>query len=70
LECDGGWRHGDEEEVGVEREERGRREERAGQVERELGGVGEELERGGVGKLLFLLLKNLTKEFGTSLPVS
>jgi hypothetical protein len=50
LECDGGWRHGDEgeEEVG-DGDGGGRREERAGQVERELGGGRGESERGGVG---------------------
>jgi ribonuclease HI len=48
LECDGGWRHGDERD-GNEGEDGGRREERAEQVEREVGGRRGEQERGGVG---------------------
>jgi hypothetical protein len=48
LECDGGWRHG-EEANGREEEESGRREERAEQVEREAGRRLEMEERGGVG---------------------
>ena len=48
LECDGGWRHEDNE-VGRNLEEEERREERAEEVEREGGGRREERERGGVG---------------------
>ena len=48
LECDGEWRHGDNEVRGNPEEEE-RREERAGEVEREAGQRGEESERGGVG---------------------
>jgi hypothetical protein len=50
LECDGGWRHGNEgEEEEGDGEERGRREERARQVERDFGGGRGGSERGGVG---------------------
>ena len=48
LECDGGWRHGDEE-GGKEEEEVGRRGERAEEVAREMGERRGEEEGGGVG---------------------
>ena len=48
LECDGGWRHEDNE-AGWIPEEEERREERAEEVGREAGGRREERERGGVG---------------------
>ena len=48
LECDGGWRHRDNE-VGGNPEEEHRRGERAEEVEREAGGRRVERERGGVG---------------------
>ena len=48
LECDGGWRHGDNE-VGGDPEEEDRRGERAEEVEREVGGRRWQRERGGVG---------------------
>ncbi len=48
LECDGEWRHGDNE-VRGNPEEEDRREERAGEVDREAGERREESERGGVG---------------------
>ena len=48
LECDGGWRHGDNE-VRGNPEQEDRRGERAEEVEREADGRREERERGGVG---------------------
>ena len=48
LECDGGWRHEDDE-TGWSPEEEERRGERAEEVGREAGGRREESERGGVG---------------------
>ena len=48
LECDGGWRHEDNE-AGLTLEEEKRREERAEEVGREAGGRRKERERGGVG---------------------
>jgi len=48
LECDGGWRHTDNEARGNPEEEE-RREERAEEVGREAEGRREERERGGVG---------------------
>jgi len=48
LECDGGWRHRDNEVEGNSEEEE-RRGERAEEVEREAGRRREERERGGVG---------------------
>ena len=48
LECDGGWRHRDNE-AGGNPEEEDRRGERAEEVEREAGGRRGERERGGVG---------------------
>ena len=47
LECDGGWRHADDEDI-VDGEEVGRRGERAEEVERESGVGRGEQERGGV----------------------
>jgi hypothetical protein len=48
LECDGGWRHGDDE-VRRNPEELERQVERAEEVEREVGGRREQRDRGGVG---------------------
>jgi hypothetical protein len=48
LECDGGWRHGDDDDE-AERDDRSRREERAEEVEREVGSRRVVSERGGVG---------------------
>jgi hypothetical protein len=48
LECDGGWRHEDNE-TGMNPEEEERRGERAEEVEREAEERREERERGGVG---------------------
>ena len=48
LECDGGWRHGDEEVI-VDGEEAGRRGERAEEVERESRERRGEQERGEMG---------------------
>jgi hypothetical protein len=48
LECDGGWRHGHNEET-FDGDEAGRREERAEEVERERRERRGEQERGGVG---------------------